>query len=655
MQFHARDFRAGSHSEGRPGLRAVVGGRICFLWLLALCGLHLGTPGVAVILWSDLGTTLVHDSGPGADILGGAVRRDNTSSDTLYFKFHVDPISDVNTEEYLAGFQLFEGQSERLAVGNSSNAWAYSAFNTAETGGSNKISGDFDLNSSRPESTGLGAFKTYELPRRGIERTIVFKVQYVSNQNDLVTVYLNPDLGTGATEPEQPESLITRFTADASFDQIHLRHAGGGGGWTFSDMAIATSFSDFVSGGSFDPTKPGNSSRGALSFSFRSWQREQGLPQNLIRALAQTRDGYLWLGTDDGVARFDGVRFVSFGWREGLRTAPVKQLFEDSQGALWIASVGAGLTRFADGAFTSFTMRDGLPSDSVTALGEDGTGRLWVGTEGGLACLDNGWKQSENAAAVKGHAITALFKDAEGVLWVGAAGAGIFRIKKGAFSALNEPAVENLLQDPHCLLVDKSGRFWVGAGDDFLLCREGKDWRRYRIPRHLARPYVSSLAESPDGTIWAGSLSEGLFQFKDGKLLPINASSGMLDNFVEALLSDHEGNLWVGTSGGLSQLRRKKVSCFSAEDGLGYGEVDGMCEIGPGRIWAVKPADGLYRWDGRTFSRQIIKGFASRDCRMSALLLAKDGTCWLGGSRGLLRFTQPREFAERPDFSTLPD
>ena len=129
-----------------------------------------------------MGATLVHETGAGSDILGGALKRDDTSNDTLYFKFHVDPLSDVGTEEYFAAFQLYEGEAERLGVGNSLKAWAYSAFNTAQTGPSNNVSGDFDLNSSQPESPSPGVFLPYELPRRGIERTIVFKVQYVAGR-----------------------------------------------------------------------------------------------------------------------------------------------------------------------------------------------------------------------------------------------------------------------------------------------------------------------------------------------------------------------------------------------------------------------------------------------------------------------------------------
>jgi signal transduction histidine kinase len=206
----------------------------------------LATPARGDILWSDSEPKLVHETGPGADILHGAVKRDATSSDTLYFKFHVDPLSDVSSELYSAGFQLFEGNAERLGVGNSMKAWAYSAFNTAETGTNNQVPGDMDLRSASPESYHPGNFLAYELPRRGVGRIIIFKVQYVPGGDDLVTVWVHPDLASGATEASQPESLTTHFKADALFDQIHLRHQGGGDGWTFSDMAIATSFNDFI-------------------------------------------------------------------------------------------------------------------------------------------------------------------------------------------------------------------------------------------------------------------------------------------------------------------------------------------------------------------------------------------------------------------------
>jgi ligand-binding sensor domain-containing protein/signal transduction histidine kinase len=587
----------------------------------------------AVILWSDLGETTVRETGPGIDILGGVVKRDSSSNDTLYFKFHVNPHSDVSTEEYFAGFQLFEGDTDRLGVGNSLKAWAYSAFNASETGESNSIAGDFDLQSSRPDprglESGLQSFFRYELPRRGIESTILFKVQYRPGTNALVTVWLNPDLSPGTTEADQSERLTTRFTANADFNQIHLRHGGGGEGWTFSDMAIASSFDDFVAPG------------GATGFTFKSWQTEQGLPQNSVRALAQTRDGYLWVGTDEGLARFDGVRFVPFDKRRGLRSAPVRVLFEDSRGTLWIGTSAGGLTRFQSGQFTTFTIRDGLPADTVTALAEDREGRLWVGTEGGLAVWENEQLTPSTAPEIKGKSIAALFKDRTGTMWVGATGAGVFRFSNGGFTALPDASPEHLLQDPHCLLVDRAGRIWIGAGDGTVLCRDGDRWDRHSIRRRLARPYVSTLAETPDGAIWAGTMSEGLIQFKDGRLTTIDVQSGLLDNLVESLLADREGNLWVGTGAGLDRLRRSNLSVMEANKGLGYGAVQGLAEIEPGVIWAGKPSDGLYGQQGDKFSRLTGERLPGRYLQICSLLAARDGSCWVGGAHGVVRIKDP--------------
>ena len=200
----------------------------------------------AAILWSLPGPVTVHENGAGQDVLGGGVKRTVRDSGALYFKFRVNPISDVSKEEYYGGFQLFEDDNEKLGVGNSLKAWAYSAFNTEETGEYNKVFGDFDLRSANPESYEPGKFLAYELPRHGIVRTIVFKVQFVPGGDALVTVWMDPDLTPGMTEDGQLTLLTTQFRAKATFNQIRLRHGGGGEGWTFSDLAVATSFDDFI-------------------------------------------------------------------------------------------------------------------------------------------------------------------------------------------------------------------------------------------------------------------------------------------------------------------------------------------------------------------------------------------------------------------------
>lgn len=194
----------------------------------------------ATVLWSQSGATLVHDNGASEDILHGAVKPQGTnSSRTLYFKFRVDAYSDAATEGisfYAAGLFFYEKGVEHLGMGNGWEALAYSAINM--TGG--KI-GLQDLYSASPD---LG--KEWEYVRKGIPKTIVVKIEYYPGHDAHVTAWLNPNLTYGATENNQPTNLVTQFEANATFDEIHLIHRGAGDGWKFSDIAIATSFEDFV-------------------------------------------------------------------------------------------------------------------------------------------------------------------------------------------------------------------------------------------------------------------------------------------------------------------------------------------------------------------------------------------------------------------------
>jgi len=207
----------------------------------------------AVILWSNFDPLTVNNDGPGTDLLGGAVKRDEAANDTLYFKFRVEPISDETTEPYFAALELYEDDAERLGVGNALDAWAYSAFFPGAQSSGVPPAGYLDLHSARPDPDALAHLANYQCPRRGETATIVFKIQYVANGEDLVTVWLNPDLGPGANEISQPEALTTRFNAHAAFDELRLRHGGNGGGWTFSDLAIATAFNDYVDSSSAQP------------------------------------------------------------------------------------------------------------------------------------------------------------------------------------------------------------------------------------------------------------------------------------------------------------------------------------------------------------------------------------------------------------------
>lgn len=222
--------------------------RPCVTFFLLFGCFFCAQPVNAEILWQSSHELHVKNNGAGEDILRGAVKpHDDSSSGTLYFKMQIDPQTDlvheVETQQpYRAGLAFYQGDVEKLGVGNAWDAWGYSAFCASLNFPSNKP-GELTLQTNNPEQAGR---YRYLAPRRGVRTTIVIKVDYVPHGNDLVTVWLSPELGIGATEKSQQEAIVTRFKADASFDQIRLVHKGSGEGWKFRDIAIATSFEDFV-------------------------------------------------------------------------------------------------------------------------------------------------------------------------------------------------------------------------------------------------------------------------------------------------------------------------------------------------------------------------------------------------------------------------
>jgi signal transduction histidine kinase len=197
-------------------------------------------PAEGTILWSHPGAILVCNNGNGEDILHGAIQPQTTnSSGTLYFRIKVDPISDTAAKvinKFEAGFMLLANGHENLGIGNADGAMAYSALHVPKA-----PKGFYDLKSASPD---LPFF--YEFMRAGTPRYIVFKVEYVPDQDARITVWLNPDLSTGATEFNQSSNIVAHFEADATFDQFRLIHRGYGGGWKFSEMVVGTSFEDML-------------------------------------------------------------------------------------------------------------------------------------------------------------------------------------------------------------------------------------------------------------------------------------------------------------------------------------------------------------------------------------------------------------------------
>ncbi|MCG8468875.1 MAG: histidine kinase [Gemmatimonadetes bacterium] len=383
-------------------------------------------------------------------------------------------------------------------------------------------------------------------------------------------------------------------------------------------------------------------------FVHQSWTLREGLPQSSIYALKQTRDGYLWIGTLQGLVRFDGKHFTLYESRStpGLEGDRIVGLTETADGTLWIATQTHGLSRYRDGVFESYGIEDGLPSNAAGPAGSltaDEDGGLWAGMDRGLARFvpdrDGGRGRFVTVGATEGlpsGLVTATHVDEDGGLWAGTIRGLAYRTPGssewtvfGVEEGLPGGVVGSVLRR-------RDGTLWLGT--DRGISRfdlEGSRFETYPVDGDV----VFSLLEDRTGTLWAASPGAGLLRFDGSGFVRETSAVGEIGLAVVQLFEDREGHLWVGTNGnGLHRLRRSLFGSYAAEpDGRAGPMTHGTLESRSGDIWAATYEAGLIRIgrDGadRTFS--VEAGLPSPT--VWALAETADGTLWVGTEGGLAR------------------
>ena len=371
----------------------------------------------------------------------------------------------------------------------------------------------------------------------------------------------------------------------------------------------------------------------------RAWGTAEGLPQNTVNAIAQTRDGYLWLGTREGLARFDGVRFTVFGLGEGLQSIEVQTLFEDRHGTLWIGTSGGGLSRLAEGRIEKVPLpQPSASGEVVSSLAEDAEGRLWVGTRAGLCLYQNGSSVVNPAlAALERAAIPALTRGLHGEMWIATANHGLLEFRGGQLAESQGPAGSERIS-AYCLLQDQEGNLWASVGNGSVLCLRDGQWNRYAQTNGLPFAYVTCLAQGADGTIWAGSLDDGLYRLQAGRFTPLRTEDGLSANDIRSLCPDREGNLWVGTrTGGLNRLSRRKLLSYGAAQGLTNDFTRGVAETADGMLHVGTYGGGLNQGGPGGFHPAPEEVPGLRYAFVDSVLSAADGSLWYGARRGLFQ------------------
>ena len=421
-------------------------------------------------------------------------------------------------------------------------------------------------------------------------------------------------------------------------------------------------------------------STNALNYFLRVWQTEKGLPQNKVAALVQTRDGYLWIGTYSGLARFDGMSFTVFDAKNTpqLHDSRVTSLFEAGDGTLWIGLENGEVTTFKDGKFQSVPIRDAESGGKICAITADAAGDVWLLRGPGLlARVRDGRELSPRAGPAKN--LLSLTRSTNGTIWVA---------RDGLLSALEHGQLRAFQNDGSNAITylqgiggSRDGGLWVANNGRI------RKWMNDRWIQDLgAAPWalspLTSLVEAKNGTLFAGTSSQGCFiVFPGTDLEPLHFDhvNGFEVDWIISLLEDREGDIWVGTGGnGLISLRPNHIQAVAPPDqwhgravlsvcpgqngalwigteGAGlyryqngdwanFGHTNGLAnayvwsvaEDAAGQLWAGTWGFGLFLRDGDRF--KYAPGLESVKLPVPALLPARDGGLWVGTEAGLLHY-----------------
>jgi ligand-binding sensor domain-containing protein len=429
--------------------------------------------------------------------------------------------------------------------------------------------------------------------------------------------------------------------------------------------------------------------RAISQYTVRTWRGGAEFPQDpTIQAITQTPDGYLWLGTMEGLLRFDGVGTTVFaGRKDGLPHDNVWGLRVDRDGRLWAGTDGGGLVVWKNGPEQYFDARSGLAGDTVRPILQTRDGAIWVGTarDGLNRYKDGQWRHLTKKDGLADNAVWSLTEAEDGGVWVGAGGVNLCRADATACTALRTQreglpgdGVSALLVARNgdlwagcwaglsrlrggvwtdwrvkdglpggvvrALLEDRDGNLWIGTNDGLARFRDGL-FERIARQAGASNIYVRALFEDREGTLWVGGLSSGLLALSDGQFLNIGESEGLSPNIALDALPDPDGTLWVGTSKG---LRRWQHGAASDAAGPPADQTEALARD-PADAQTLWIASGrqLVQWNAKTGIRHV---YSEKNGLLSGLIRClyfdRAGTLWVGSSAGAsaLRHGQWRHY-----------
>jgi len=389
------------------------------------------------------------------------------------------------------------------------------------------------------------------------------------------------------------------------------------------------------------------------------WTTRDLLPQNTINCIAQDSSGYLWIGTDRGLTRFDGSYFktINKGNLPALKNNSITSLIILPDNEFWIGTYGGGITHYKDGKYKNFSAKEGLINQFINVLAIDNKHNLCIGTTGDGLIKYNYNNDSFTAITdqqgLSYNIVTGILNDRHGRLWVGTE-QGLNLLEKGQITVYT--TADGLPSDGIITIIeDHHGNVWVGTKGGIGLTRNraikvtGKKFIQITKKDGLTDNFISFLAEDKEKNIWIAT-NKGLNRIKtinyrnrlfDKFKLQIDnftTKNGLSDNSLRYLYEDRWGNLWVGTSGGgLNVLKDSKFNFYTEKDGLSSSYVSAIYEDRHETVWIGTNGSGLNSFkNGKFTTYQKRDGLSSN--YIESLGSDKYGNLWIGTTNGLSLF-----------------
>jgi ligand-binding sensor domain-containing protein/signal transduction histidine kinase len=368
-------------------------------------------------------------------------------------------------------------------------------------------------------------------------------------------------------------------------------------------------------------------------------QTDEGLPSNTVPAIFQAQNGYLWLGTFEGLVRFDGIHFTVFDRNNfpELNDNNVLAVTEDNNNTIYFGTRISGLYKFEEKKIVRIGHQRMF--GRINKLFTDASGKVWIGSSNGVFRLENGSPVLVMKAEQLPQGFKYSFCNGNQMVWIGTP-TGLYKYTSG------EPTLENGFPQVAIAGVcnDRFGNIWVAASDNVVKLTKGDASMALLVARFSNDPVQSLLADK-DGNIWIAT-AHGLSRFgSNGKLVNF-PEDVMRDDAVISLCEDREGSLWVGTfTGGLHHFRDAVFSTISAVDGLSGDYVRSIIETKDGSLW-IATSNGLTRLQNNIFSTYNTRNGLSSANPITALFEDRDGTLWIGGAAGKVEKFSDGKFSE---------